>query len=148
MPLIDGKGKLLGILNIIDLFALLLVVLFLIGVIHYFRAVDTNTPQSQPQEISYRNATITVQLRYPEFAQHLHIDEETTITNLSYVLIKNISTNQTEHGPEAYITFLALGRLENETFFYKDIPLHDGQTLAVDTQNSALSGTVIHWQLS
>ena len=148
MALIDGKGKLFGIINIIDFFAIILSVLFLIGAITYLRAVDTDTTQEQPQEIIYRNVTITVQLKHPEFVQHLHIDVGTTITNPSQVLIKNISTIQMDYGPEAYITFLAVGRLENEKVFYKDIPLYDGQTLVVDTQNSALSGTVTHWQLS
>lgn len=131
MRLIDEKGKLFGLVNIIDMIVILLIIVVAAGV---FYKTNTSSSESVMKDIEVE---VRVQNMYPTFVDSLKVGDKLVAAN-GYV---NATISKIDVMPAAYIVDRADGTVSlTEHPFRKDLIVTINANVAIVGPNISLGG--------
>lgn len=131
MALIDAKGKILGVVNVIDGMVALIATLLVLGYVMYAHHTET-TPQMGEQW------DITLLADHPEIAAAVHVGDTEQRRNITIATVKHIRKTDTALELEIRVLLAQSG-----TAIGKQGQLKIGTAIGFDFPQSTVNGVII-----
>lgn len=144
MSLIDAKGKLFGMINVIDLFALLLFVLLIVGLYQCTSRAETKEPL-----LTTVHVPITLKLAEPAIETYVAVGDAETAGDIQFAQItdkkvqQNVQQENESVVSDVYLTILLTGYRREGRIFYRDNPLMIGQSFSMQTDKAVITGIIV-----
>jgi len=143
MRIIDSEGRVFGLINAIDLGAVLLLLLLGIGI---FTALRQENVPPTPTDTT-RQVTLTLQLRYPELAPMIAIGDREVWANTSMATITNMTTDGQGSMAKVWVSVMLNAEEKSGVYTYQNRfgtqYLKAGDTLSLDLPKSRIDGLII-----
>ena len=140
MKLLDEKGRLFGLINVIDALVVFLILSMVVAGIAF-----VTTPQQQPPEpeTAVRFATLDLGNVPPHIASKIEPGDSMRPTQISKLAVTDLYVTGRGNNKQARLRVRLEGPLRGNVMEYNGVPPRLGRTLTIKTPTYQVSGRIV-----